>query len=157
MSSSNEHSAVGVRLKRVRERHGLSQEAMAASLGVSLRGWQNYERGQRAASDVLIRALWSTYGIDPVWLLTGEGKMQRREEGTTARDQDGAADQTQAQGSAEWSRRLEALAVLLEGLQPEHREAILADALSRASSAQQLAELGQALADLRESLKSGAA
>ncbi len=53
----------------------MSQGAFAATLGLSLRAYANYERGEREMPVVLFRALYETYGIDPVWLLAGPGSQ----------------------------------------------------------------------------------
>ncbi len=42
---------------------------------MSLRGYQNYERGERAIPVALVRALYEEFRVDLVWLLTGEGSM----------------------------------------------------------------------------------
>jgi len=142
MSSTNEdNKAVGSRLASARAAQGLSQPRFAAALGLSLRGYQNYERGERAPSDELIRAAWSTFGIDPVWLLTGEGDMTRGPCG----DMGEAAAASLPEGLAEIHHRITALLDMLGQLEPGHRDAIISDALSRAEAAQQLAELRQAI------------
>ncbi|MCG6659293.1 helix-turn-helix transcriptional regulator [Halomonas campisalis] len=71
MSSTNEDLEVGARLKELREREKLSQQAFADSLNVSLRTYQNYERGQRAVSKELLCALINQHDVDVTWLLTG--------------------------------------------------------------------------------------
>lgn len=46
-------------------------------LGISLRAYQNYERGEREVTKELICALLNVFGVDPVWFLTGEGEIHR--------------------------------------------------------------------------------
>jgi transcriptional regulator with XRE-family HTH domain len=79
MSSTNEDKYVAARIHLVRERKGLSQTEFSGSMGIPLRTYQNYERGDRSASQQLIHALLSTFGVDPVWLLTGQGEMYRQD------------------------------------------------------------------------------
>lgn len=55
----------------MRAQRRLSQKKFAEKLGVSLRAYQNYERGEREVPAALIRALFEAFQIDPVWLLTG--------------------------------------------------------------------------------------
>lgn len=152
MSSTNgDLKAVGDRLGLARAAQTLTQAEFAAALGLSLRGYQNYERGERAPSDDLIRAAWSTFGIDPVWLLTGAGSMTRapcpcpKDAGTQPAAGGGAALPPELAGM---ERRIGAFLALLGQLAPDHRDAILSDALSRAEAAQQLAELRQAVGEL---------
>lgn len=54
---------------------------------------------------------------------------------------------------AEDERRVAILVELLGKIDPRDREAILSDAISRASSAQQMAELTQAVQDLTAKLR----
>lgn len=63
------------RVKYVRVHFSLSQAAMAQHVGMSLRAYQNYERGEREVPVALVHALYSEFKIDPVWLLTGIGPM----------------------------------------------------------------------------------
>lgn len=72
MSSTNEDHAIGARLRELRLRKELSQQAFADSLGVSLRTYQNYERGQRSVSKDLLCALIDLHDVDVSWLLTGK-------------------------------------------------------------------------------------
>ncbi len=48
---------------------------MARQLGLSLRAYANYERGERAVPVELLHALYEQFSVDPVWLLTGDGQM----------------------------------------------------------------------------------
>jgi transcriptional regulator with XRE-family HTH domain len=73
IASTNEGLAIGRRLAAMREERRLPQKEFAAKLGVSLRAYQNYERGEREISAGLIRALYDVFGIEPVWLLIGGG------------------------------------------------------------------------------------
>ncbi|TCG07868.1 transcriptional regulator [Paraburkholderia steynii] len=75
MSSTAAHGDYHQRLVQVREHLQLSQEKMARRLGLSLRAYANYERGERAVPVELVRALYEQFSVDPVWLLTGDGHM----------------------------------------------------------------------------------
>lgn len=73
ISSPPKNAALGRRLMAIRATTGLSQGGFATSLGLSSRAYANYERGEREMPVALFRALYETYGIDPVWLLDGPG------------------------------------------------------------------------------------
>jgi transcriptional regulator with XRE-family HTH domain len=73
-SKASEH-ACHERIALVRNHFELSQEKMAQRVGLSTRGYQNYERGERETPVSLVRALYDVFSVDPVWLLTGEGAM----------------------------------------------------------------------------------
>ena len=75
MSSSTDHGNYHQRVAQVREHLELSQDKMARQLGLSLRAYANYERGERAIPIELLRGLYEQFAVDPVWLLTGEGNM----------------------------------------------------------------------------------
>ncbi|MCO4882883.1 helix-turn-helix domain-containing protein [Paraburkholderia caribensis] len=51
------------------------RKKIARQLGLSLRAYANYERGERAVPVELLRALYEQFSIDPAWLLTGDGNM----------------------------------------------------------------------------------
>lgn len=149
MSSTNEDAAtVGGRLLLARSSLSLTQPQFADALGLSLRGYQNYERDERGPSEELIRAAWGTFGIDPVWLLTGTGAMLR----AATEDAEPAAPRLPG-ALAGHERRIGALLDVLGKLDPESREAILTDALSRATTAQRLSVLEQAVGSHAEALK----
>ncbi|REE18590.1 transcriptional regulator with XRE-family HTH domain [Paraburkholderia sp. BL23I1N1] len=75
MSSTTDHGDYHQRVAQVREHLGLSQDKMARQLGLSLRAYANYERGERAVPVELLRALYEQFSVDPVWLMTGDGNM----------------------------------------------------------------------------------
>jgi transcriptional regulator with XRE-family HTH domain len=63
------------RLKIIRKHFSLSQTAMSELTGTSLRAYQNYERGEREFPVDLLRALYESLKVDPVWVMTGAGPM----------------------------------------------------------------------------------
>lgn len=75
MATPTQNVTLGQRLAAVRAGASLSQGAFADTLGLSLRAYANYERGEREMPVALFRALYETYGIDPVWLLAGPGEQ----------------------------------------------------------------------------------
>ena len=50
----------------------MSQAEFVKPLGVSLAGFKNYERGMREIPSSLLWRLYEVYGVDPLWLLSGE-------------------------------------------------------------------------------------
>ncbi|MCA8057425.1 MULTISPECIES: helix-turn-helix domain-containing protein [Burkholderia cepacia complex] len=75
MSSTADHGDYHRRIAQVRQHLDLSQEKMARQLGLSLRAYANYERGERVVPVELLRGLYEQFSVDPVWLLTGGGQM----------------------------------------------------------------------------------
>ncbi len=71
-------------VRQVRTRFALSQTDMASRTGISLRAYQNYERGEREVPVALIHGLFTEFGVNPVWFLTGQGDMLQ-ENGTCTR------------------------------------------------------------------------
>lgn len=71
MSSNFDDHIIGERLHQVRLGLGMSQQALADSLGISLRTYQNYERGDRPVSKEFLCAIMDAHGVDASWLLTG--------------------------------------------------------------------------------------
>ncbi|MHB8453700.1 MAG: helix-turn-helix domain-containing protein [Acidiferrobacterales bacterium] len=84
----NEAFPYHARVGKVRAHFALSQTVMAERLGISLRAYQNYERGEREVPVVLVHALYETFRVDPVWLLTGEGSMMLAEDQRKRLDQE---------------------------------------------------------------------
>lgn len=71
IATTAQNREVGQRLAAVRTETSLSQNAFADSLGISPHTYANYERGERELPSALLRMLFETHGIDPVWMLTG--------------------------------------------------------------------------------------
>lgn len=63
--------AIGERLKSVRGR--LTQAAFADLLGLERKTVSRYESGERAPDALALLRLLAGFGVDPAWLLTGEG------------------------------------------------------------------------------------
>lgn len=78
MSSKDEDICVGDRLKYIRTDIPASQENFAYEIGVSLRAYQSYERGERPVTKDLLLGLYDKYRVNPLWVLTGEGDYDSR-------------------------------------------------------------------------------
>ena len=87
LSSMTELFPYHERVGTVRAHFGLSQTVMAQRLGLSLRAYQNYERGEREIPVALVHALYAEFQVDPVWLLTGTGSMMLSEDQRKRLDQ----------------------------------------------------------------------
>ncbi|MGQ0621690.1 MAG: helix-turn-helix domain-containing protein [Panacagrimonas sp.] len=59
----------------LRKRLGKNQAQMAGLLDVSLRGYQNYERGDREIPVVALERAQDSAGVNPHWVLDGAGEM----------------------------------------------------------------------------------
>ncbi len=66
---------LGRRLKKLRALLGKSQAAMGRALNVSLRTYQNWEYEHRAMPSTVVELLRVKFGVNPVWLTTGEGPI----------------------------------------------------------------------------------
>ena len=66
-------TTVGKRLEHMRAH--VTQREFAATLGVALRTYQNYERDERPPSAEVLRAV-AGLGWNPTWLLTGDGSLK---------------------------------------------------------------------------------
>ena len=73
LSTLDANQAIGGRLAAARERTKLSQNDFAERLGISPRAYQNYERGEREVPATVLRLLYETFGVDPLWVLIGPG------------------------------------------------------------------------------------
>lgn len=71
IASARQNLAFGERLARVRLAQGLNQSDFAESLGLSMRAYCNYERGEREAPLAVLRAMYEVYEVDPMWLIGG--------------------------------------------------------------------------------------
>ncbi|WP_038126236.1 helix-turn-helix domain-containing protein [Thiomicrorhabdus sp. Milos-T2] len=77
MSSTFSQNLVSERFLSVRNFLGLSQKAFAEGLGISLRGEQNYERGERQIPSDVLYSLYQVYDVDPLWILAGKELQPR--------------------------------------------------------------------------------
>ena len=65
----------GQRLECIRDDHGLTIKAMAASVGVAAQTWRKYEKDETFPSPVTIGALCGIYHVNKEWLDTNEGEQ----------------------------------------------------------------------------------
>lgn len=63
------------RLKIIRKNNKLSQRDFAVKIGVSYVTLQSYEKDASAITVKMTKNIASIFGVDLVWLLTGEGDM----------------------------------------------------------------------------------
>ena len=61
------------RLKLVRKKLGLTQQEMADRLHIKRNTFANYELGRNAPIDAVVTLICKEFGINEVWLRTGEG------------------------------------------------------------------------------------
>lgn len=59
----------------VRNHFNLTLEAFGKRLGVTKVAISNIEKGNRSLTDQMCRAICREFGVNEVWLLTGEGEM----------------------------------------------------------------------------------
>jgi len=63
------------RLKLIRKALGLTQKEMSNMMGVSLRVYQYYEKGEQKPTYEKLVPLVEKFNINGNWLLTGQGEM----------------------------------------------------------------------------------
>lgn len=63
------------RIKKVRLHSGLTQEEFANRIRVTKSSVSSLESGRNNPSDRTIELICSKFGINPIWLKTGEGDM----------------------------------------------------------------------------------
>lgn len=68
---------VNQRIKEVRQHLNLSQREFGEKLGVSRGVLNNIESNVVEAKPLFIQHICSVYGVDEIWLKTGEGEMFR--------------------------------------------------------------------------------
>ncbi len=66
--------SVGQRLRRARERRALSQRDLARLSGVAYTTIARLERDRHRPIPSTVRKLAAALGVDPAWLLFGEGE-----------------------------------------------------------------------------------
>jgi transcriptional regulator with XRE-family HTH domain len=63
------------KIKKIRLNKKLSQKGMADRLGVALRTYQYYERGEREAPTDFTVRLMKEFNVNPIWFLSSRGEM----------------------------------------------------------------------------------
>ena len=63
------------RLREARKCLGLTQSAMAKSIGLTPQAYSQWERGQSTLPDVRLFQICTIHGISPKWIKTGAGDM----------------------------------------------------------------------------------
>ena len=86
LSNPDENILIGERLAAARELQQLSQVDFAEQLGLSPRAYQNYERGERELPSTVLTALHAVFGIDPLWVLIGQGRESRKSSASNKAD-----------------------------------------------------------------------
>lgn len=71
---------IGVRIKEVRSRLGMTQGEFAARLGMKGASLSNYEVGRVLPPDSTITSICREYGVSEAWLRRGEGEMMGPED-----------------------------------------------------------------------------
>ncbi|WP_373216071.1 helix-turn-helix domain-containing protein [Ruminococcus sp. 5_1_39BFAA] len=61
------------RIKRIRKYFGLTQQGFANRLGLKRNSVANYEIGRNTPMDPIINSICKEFGVNEVWLRTGEG------------------------------------------------------------------------------------
>jgi transcriptional regulator with XRE-family HTH domain len=80
IDSKNEGpTVIGARIQQVRG--NMTRDAFAVALGVSKRTLQRYEIEDRYPDSVFLTSLCEKFGVNPTWLLLGEGDMYRQPAG----------------------------------------------------------------------------
>ncbi len=68
-------TTIGDRIREARENKGADQISLAAKIGVAARTLQRWEKGEQTPDGLAITALAKATGVQPNWLLTGDGEM----------------------------------------------------------------------------------
>lgn len=63
------------RIKEVRKSLGLTLEKFGNKLGVQKSAISKIEKGENSLTDANIKAICREFGVDYIWLTTGEGEM----------------------------------------------------------------------------------
>ncbi len=73
---------IGDRIRAIRLKEGLTQTEFARKIGVSGNRLSEYEtKGDPPKSNILT-SIYRNFNVDALWLLTGEGSMEKKKEGS---------------------------------------------------------------------------
>ena len=67
---------IGQRLKAWRKEKGLTMTEISEKTGLSTGGLSAYERDEKLIGSKPLLALWSEFGLDIAWLLTGKSEAE---------------------------------------------------------------------------------
>lgn len=125
---------VAQRLREWRRHLDLTQMELAARLNIDIGVLRKYENGINVPGGRVLTSLGET-GVNLNWLLTGVGQM----------------DETQSDAwsnNPNLSRRLAAIAGLLDGMKEEKRSAVLDEIFSRVQEAKRVTDLEDLVSEL---------
>lgn len=63
------------RIKKLRETLGLTLESFGEKVGVTRGAISNLEKGNRNLTEQMTKSICREFGVDYIWLTTGEGEM----------------------------------------------------------------------------------
>lgn len=63
------------RIKKLRETLGLTLESFGEKVGVTRGAISNIEKGNRNLTEQMTKSICREFGVDYIWLTTGEGEM----------------------------------------------------------------------------------
>jgi len=73
------------RISSVRQEHNLSQQEFAERFGVSLSALKSYEKAVTEPTPSMLIGMIEAFGLNPNWLLTGDGRKLSKDESDRAR------------------------------------------------------------------------
>lgn len=65
----------GERIKEIRKSLDLTLEKFGEKIGVTKTAISRIEKGERGCTEQMTKAICREYGVDYIWLTTGEGEM----------------------------------------------------------------------------------
>ena len=66
---------IGARIKQIRIYYGLKQEDFCQEIGVTQGHYSKLEAGRNEPTHTFLLAMKARFGVNPDWILTGEGEM----------------------------------------------------------------------------------
>ncbi|NLW46995.1 MAG: helix-turn-helix transcriptional regulator [Firmicutes bacterium] len=66
---------IGARIKQIRLYYGVTQEDICQALGITQGHYSKLESGPNEPTETFLLAMKARFGVDPNWVLTGEGEM----------------------------------------------------------------------------------
>ena len=63
------------RIKEIRKSHNLTQSEFGERIGIKGNTVTSYETGLRVPSDAVVLSICREFGVNEIWLRTGEGEM----------------------------------------------------------------------------------